>query len=61
MNTPQLVLSTPIPATSSTPCELVWQTLAAAQRDHVSHVLGRLCCDLTQQLTQPPGPMPPTP
>lgn len=58
MNTPQLVPSTPLSATAPTPCEMIWQTLAAAQRDHVGHVLGLLCCELVQQLTLPPRPKP---
>jgi hypothetical protein len=44
---PQILTPTP------TPCESVWHTLSDTQRAHVHHLLGQLCWQMVQQLSDP--------
>jgi hypothetical protein len=45
---------------SPTPCESVWHTLNDTQRAHVRQVLGHLCWQMVQQLSDPPITVTPT-
>ena len=51
---PQILTPTP------TPCESVWHTLSDAQRAHVRQLLGNLCWQMAQQLSDPPITVTPT-